>query len=161
LKENIRKVIAAGAIGINFEDRVVGGRDLHAIEDQSRRIEAIRETAEGTAIPLFINARTDVFLQTYPAENNERELAEALRRAKAYAAAGASGLFVPGLRDSNLIKKLCEDSPLPVNIMNLPDTPPIETMAQLGVARVSYGASPYRQMIATLKEAGKSVFLSA
>ena len=158
LKENIRRVIAAGAVGINFEDRIVGGRELHTIEDQSKRIEAIREAAESAAIPFFINARTDVFLQTYPAQHNETQLAESLRRAQAYAEAGASGLFAPGLRDPNLIKRLCDDSPLPVNILTLPDTPSNQTMAQLGVARISYGASPYRQMIAALKEAGKSAF---
>jgi 2-methylisocitrate lyase-like PEP mutase family enzyme len=161
LKENIKNLIAAGGIGINFEDRIVGGGGLHSIEDQSARIEAIREAADAADIPLFINARTDVFLQTYPAENDETQLQQALERAKAYAKAGASGLFAPGLRDPNLIKKLCEDSPLPVNIMVLPDTPPTKTMAALGVARISYGASPYRQMLAALKEAGQKAFTEA
>lgn len=155
LKENIRKLIAAGGIGINFEDRIVGGGGLYSTEDQSARIVAIREAAEAAGIPLFINARTDLFLQTYPAENNEIQVKEALQRATAYAEAGASGLFAPGLRDPNLIQKLCDDSPLPVNIMVLPDTPSTETMSQLGVARISHGAGPYRQMIEALKEAGQ------
>ena len=103
LKENIRNVIAAGAIGINFEDRIMGGRELQTIEDQSARVKAIREAADETSISLFINARTDVFLKTYPAQHNEGELEEALRRADAYAEAGASGLFAPGLRDPELI----------------------------------------------------------
>ena len=155
LKENISNLIAAGGIGLNFEDRIVGGGGLHSIEDQSTRIEAIRDAAETAGIPLYINARTDVFLQTYPAENDETQLQQALERAEAYAKAGASGLFAPGLRDPDLIKKLCEASSLPVNIMVLPDTPPTKTMAALGVARISYGASPYRQMMAALKEAGE------
>lgn len=158
LKDNIRKLIAAGGIGINFEDRIVGGGGLHSIEDQSTRIKAIREAADAAGIPLFINARTDVFLQTYPAENDLAQLQQALARAEAYAEAGASGFFAPGLRDPDLIKKLCEDSPLPVNIMVLPDTPPTKTMAVLGVARISYGASPYRQMTQALKEAGQKAF---
>ena len=161
LKENIKNLIAAGGIGINFEDRIVGGSGLHSIKDQSMRIEAIREASEAAGIPLYINARTDVFLQTYPAENDEAQLQQALERANAYAKAGASGLFAPGLRNSNLIKKLCEDSPLPVNIMVLPDTPSTNTMAALGVARISYGASPFRQMIAALKEAAEKAFTAA
>ena len=158
LKENITRLIAAGGIGINFEDRIVGGGGLYSSEDQSARIAAIREAADATGVPLFINARTDVFLQTYPAENDETQLAEALRRARDYAGAGASGLFVPGLRDPNLIEKLCSNSPLAVNIMVLPDTPPTKTMAELGVARISHGAGPYRQMIQALKEAAQKVF---
>ena len=155
LKQNIQNVIAAGGIGINFEDRIVGGGGLHSIDDQSRRIEAIRDAADTAGVPLFINARTDVFLQTYPAAHDENQLQQALERAEAYAKAGASGLFAPGLRDPDLIKKLCDDSPLPVNIMFLPDTPPTKTMAALGVARISYGAHPYRLMMAALKEAGE------
>jgi 2-methylisocitrate lyase-like PEP mutase family enzyme len=155
LKENIRNLIAAGGIGLNFEDRIVDGNGLHSIEDQSKRIEAIREAAETAGVPLFINARTDVFLQTYPAANDETQLRQALERAEAYAKAGASGFFAPGLRDPDLMRKLCDDSPLPVNILFLPDTPPTRTMAELGVARISYGASPYRLTMAALKEAGE------
>lgn len=161
LKNNIRNVIAAGAIGINFEDRIIGGDELHTIEDQSARIRAIREAADESSIPLFINARTDVFLNTYPATHNESELDKALRRAEAYAAAGASGLFAPGLRDPELIEKLCERSALPVNILTLPDTPPAKTMAQLGVARISHGAAPYRQMSAALTEAAQKAMADA
>ena len=161
LKENIRNVIAAGAIGINFEDRIIESKELQTIEDQSARVTAIREAAEETSIPLFINARTDVFLKTYPAQHNEDELDEALRRAEAYAEAGASGLFAPGLRDPELIEKLCERSPLPVNILVLPDTPPTKKMAELGVARISYGAAPYRQMSAALTEAARKAFADA
>jgi 2-methylisocitrate lyase-like PEP mutase family enzyme len=158
LKENIKKVIAAGAVGINFEDQVVGGQGLYTIEDQCARIEAIREAVEQTSIPLFINARTDVFLKTYPAKHDEAQLDEVIRRAAAYARAGASGLFAPGLRDAEFIKKLCELSPIPVNIMVLPDTPPTRELAKLGVARISYGPGPYRQMMEALKEAGRKAF---
>jgi ADP-ribose pyrophosphatase YjhB (NUDIX family) len=119
---------------------------------------AIREVAEESSIPFFINARTDVFLNTYPAKHDEGQLEEALQRAAAYAGAGASGLFAPGLRDPELIEKLCERLPLPVNILVLPDTPPAKTMAQLGVARISHGAAPYRQMTAALKEAAQKAF---
>ena len=159
LKDNIRNVIAAGAIGINFEDRIIGDDRLQSIADQSARIAAIREAAEQASIPLFINARTDVFLKTNPAQHDESLLEEALQRATAYVDAGASGLFAPGLRDPNLIEKLCERSPLPVNILVFPDTPPVKTMAQLGVARISYGPAPYRQMTEALKEAGRKAFV--
>ena len=158
LKENIEQVIAAGAVGINFEDQIIDGDGLYAIEDQCTRIEAIRETAKKTSIPLFINARTDVFLKTYPAKHDEVQLEEAARRAAAYAEAGASGLFAPGLRDTELIKKLCDGSSVPVNIMVLPDTPPATILAQLGVARISYGAGTYYQMSEALKEAGRQAF---
>jgi 2-methylisocitrate lyase-like PEP mutase family enzyme len=43
-----------------------------------------------------------------------------------------------------------------VNIIALPGTPPNERLAALGVARVSYGPVPYRQMMAVLGEAAKA-----
>ena len=158
LKENIKKVIAAGAVGINFEDQIIGGEGLYTVDEQAARIEALREVAEQSSISLFINARTDVFLKTYPAKHNEAQLDEAVRRAAAYARAGASGFFAPGLRDAEIIKKLCELSPLPLNIMVLPDTPPSKELATLGVARISYGPRPFQQMIETLKERAQKAF---
>jgi 2-methylisocitrate lyase-like PEP mutase family enzyme len=161
LKENIRKVIAAGAVGINFEDRIVGGDGLHAVEDQCARIEAIHEVAAETSVPLFINARTDIFLRLERAKHSAQQLEEALLRAAAYAKAGATGLFAPGLIDLTLIKELCDRSPLPVNILMLADIAPVKTLAQQGVARISYGSGPYRRMIEEFKEAGRKAFAEA
>jgi 2-methylisocitrate lyase-like PEP mutase family enzyme len=161
LKKNIAKVIEAGAVGINFEDQVVGGKGLYSIEEQSTRIAAVREAADKASVPLFINARTDVFLKTLPAATTAEQLQEVIERAAAYAHAGASGLFAPGLRDAAMIKELCDASPLPVNIMVMPDTPSNKEMAGLRVARISYGPGPYRRMIAWLKEAGRAAFASS
>ena len=158
LRKNITRVIEAGAIGINFEDQVVGGEGLYSITEQSERIAAIREAADKADVPLFINARTDVFLKSMPGPHMSEHVDEALERAAAYADAGASGLFAPGLRDADLIGRLCEQSPLPVNIMVMFDTPSVAEMSKLGVARVSYGPGPYRKMIEWLTEAGRTAF---
>ena len=158
LKANIQRVLDAGAVGINFEDQIVGGGGLYSIQEQSQRIAAIREVANADDIPFFINARTDVFLKTYPAIHTPEQLEEVIARADAYATAGASGLFAPGLRDPELIRELCDRSPLPVNIMVLQDTPSNEVLAGLGVARISYGPGPYRQIVEFIKSAAASVY---
>jgi 2-methylisocitrate lyase-like PEP mutase family enzyme len=155
---NVVQAIEAGAIGINFEDQVVGGEGLHSIEAQSARIQAIRQAADATGVPLFINARSDVFLKARVADHNEEHLADAIQRANAYAGAGADGFFAPGLADEGLIEKLCAASPLPVNIMYLPYVPATKRLAELGVARLSYGPKPYRQMMEALKEAAQQAF---
>ena len=157
LKSNINRVIEAGAVGINFEDQIVGGEGLYSIEQQSDRIRAIREAADEAGVPLFINARTDVFLKTLPAPETAEQLDHALGRAAAYAEAGASGLFAPGMRDAELIGRLCDGSPLPVNIFVIPGVPPNEELARLGVARISYGPGPYRKMVAWLTAAAAEV----
>jgi len=155
LHDTIAQVIAAGTVGINFEDQLVGGEGLYSIDEQSTRIKAVREVADNAGVPLFINARTDIFLKASPVDHNDQHLEQALERATAYAEAGGSGFFAPGLRDAGRIEQLCSRSPLPVNIMILPDTPTPKIMADLGVARISYGPGPYRQMIVALQAAAR------
>ncbi len=154
VKDNVIKIIEAGAVGINFEDQIVDGEGLYSIEDQCIRISAIREVAKHAEIPIFINARTDLFFKTDTTNHNNELLEKALVRASAYAESGANGFFVPGLKDAKYIKKLCERSPIPVNVMIMSDTPSPKQLAELGVARISYGPGPYCQMINCLKEAG-------
>lgn len=147
LRKNIADVIETGAVGINFEDQIIGGNGLFSVSDQCDRINAIRQTADQKAVPVFINARTDIFLKVDTINHNEFHLEEAITRSKAYADAGADGFFAPGLTDAKHIKKLCEQSPIPVNIMVLSDTPSLKELSELGVARISYGPYPYCQMI--------------
>ncbi|MGI9490135.1 MAG: isocitrate lyase/PEP mutase family protein [Geminicoccaceae bacterium] len=148
---HVARIMEAGAIGINFEDRIVGGDGLYDVDMQTARIAAIRQSADKRQLPFFINARTDLFLQA-PAEKHGEILAAAKERALAYRDAGASGFFAPGLLDEPLITDLCEASPLPVNIMMTKTAPPLVRLAELGVARVSHGPSPFRSMMASLQE---------
>lgn len=148
----VRLVMEAGAIGINFEDQIVGGQGLYPVEVQAARIRGIRHAADQMGVPLFINARTDIFLKN---AETDALLDDAIARAKVYAEAGGDGFFAPGLAEAGRIEKLCAASPLPVNIMFLPHAPAPQRMAELGVARISYGPRPYRQMMEALKEAGR------
>ena len=147
---NVARVIAAGAIGINFEDQVVGGEGLHAPDLQSERIAAIRRAADAADIPFFINARTDLFLKERDSAKQADLLGEAKERAAACAEAGASGFFVPGLVDPELIGAICQAVSLPVNVMMLSGAPSIADLAGLGVARISYGPGPYFEAMKTL-----------
>lgn len=159
VRATIQQVIAAGAVGVNFEDGVVGTADLYSVEKQAARIRALRETANTAGVGLFINARTDVYLNAGTAEHGRMQLEEALLRADAYAAAGASGFFVPGLVDIGSIRELCERSPLPVNVMMMPGAPPPAELADAGVTRISHGPGPYRLAMKALKDAAEAALL--
>ncbi|WP_420584362.1 isocitrate lyase/PEP mutase family protein [Ruegeria sp.] len=149
---NTQRALETGVIGFNFEDQIVGTSDLYDIETQEARVRAMREGCDAAGIPAFINSRTDIFLKAKPDTHDNAMLDEAIARAKAYADAGASGFFAPGLKDEDMIARLCDSTDLPVNIIALPGTPDTATLASLGVARISYGPVPYRQMIAWLQE---------
>ena len=152
LRENVSRLMGAGAIGINFEDQIVGGEGLHAIDVQSERIAAIRAAADAAGLPFFINARTDLFLKERDADRHKSLVQDAVERASAYADAGASGFFVPGLTDPDLVGKICADVPLPVNVMMAPKAPSIGVLSDCGVARVSFGGWPYMDATAALTE---------
>ena len=152
LASNISKLLDLGIIGINFEDRVVKGSGLYDIDRQAKRIAAIRHAAERKGVPLFINARTDVFL------GNSGDVDEALERAKAYASAGASGFFIPGLTEADHIRRIAEEATLPVNVMVMEGVPSNDKLAKLGVARVSYGPIPYIEAMEALQKKASKLF---
>ena len=152
LADNVLRLLDLGVIGINFEDRIVKGSGLYSIDRQARRIAAIRKAAEQKGVDLFINARTDVFFEHGDAA--AQAVGEALDRAKAYAAAGASGFFIPGLVDDALIGRVSKVVTLPVNVMVMDGVPSNGRLSELGVARISYGPIPYvRAMIGLRQEA--------
>ena len=151
---NVAALAATGAIGCNFEDQVIGtaSRMLHPIHDQVARISAIRRTV-GT--DFFINARTDIFLSA-PADMHDAAMVDAaIERARAYADAGASGLFVPGLVDLKLLERVCSGSTLPVNFMAFNGAPGAAQVAQTGVARISHGPGPFRLAMKALIDAAR------
>lgn len=155
--ENIARLVDHGVAGINFEDRIVSGTGLYGIEAQCERIAAIRSMADARGIPLFINARTDMFLGTGFAPENG--LNEARERATAYAKAGASGFFVPGLVDLHAIAELCDTIDLPLNVMVMPGLPDMRALLDAGVARISYGPAPYLLAMETMRHAAQDVLV--
>lgn len=159
--ETIGLAIAAGAVGCNLEDSFPANGRLRETKDQGDRIRRARQTADAADVRFFINARTDVFFQQPREQHDDAMVAEAVGRAHAYAEAGADGLFVPGLADIDLIARLAEASPLPLNIMVGDTTPPVGALAERGVARVSYGPGPYLVAMKALEQAARAPLLLA
>ena len=155
LAAHMKRLAETGAVGCNFEDQVVGGEGLHSIDTQAARIRAAR-SAVGP--DFFINARTDIFLKAKPGTHDQAKVDEALERARAYAEAGASGLFAPGLADLALLGRLCAASPLPVNFMAFPGAPSAADVAAAGVARISHGPFPYKLAMKALAEAAREFY---
>lgn len=146
---NIARLAGTGAVGCNFEDQIVGGEGLHPIAFQAERIAAAR-AAVGP--DFFINVRTDLFLKAPQETHDEALTDEAIARVRAYAEAGASGFFVPMLGDLKLLRRVCGESPLPVNFMTYPGCPSNEEVAAAGVARISHGPFPHMALMKQLEE---------
>jgi methylisocitrate lyase len=155
--ETIRLAIEAGAVGSNLEDSFPANGKLRDPAGQCDRIRRARQTAIAAKIHFFLNARTDVFFQTSAEHHDSAMFAVAVERARAYADAGADGLFAPGLADMSLIAQLAKASPLPLNIMIGDATPTLCALAEDGVARVSYGPRPYLMAMKPLEDAARAV----
>jgi 2-methylisocitrate lyase-like PEP mutase family enzyme len=152
IAETVTAILIAGAVGINLEDQIIGSGKRYDIQAQVERIHAARNAAQNFGLDLFINARTDVYLQAELLTHSEKHLEEAIERGYEYAGAGANGFFVPGLRHSKAIATLCKELSLPVNIMLLENTPSEEELASLGVARISKGPRPYLAAMNSLRK---------
>ena len=132
VEESVARVVEAGAVGINIED------GSGAPDSLCRKIERAKRAGQHFGIDLFVNARTDVYLRGLAPEG--KRVAEALSRAKLYRDAGASGIFVPGLRDAGEIRAIAAEAGLPLNVMAWPGLPPAAELARLGVRRLSAGS---------------------
>ena len=152
---NVARLAQTGAIGCNFEDQVVGGEGLHDIADQVARIRAIREAV---GADFFLNARTDIFLKAPADSHDDAKVDEAIARAEAYADAGASGFFVPGLVNLPLLERVCAAAPIPVNFMAFPGAPGAADVAGVGVARISHGPFPYKDAMQALNAAAGEIY---
>lgn len=139
----VARVLETGAVGINIEDAhpapASPDQPLRPIAEQATRLAAARSAANHARIPLYINARIDVFLRRAGAESER--LAETLDRARAYLDAGASGIFVLGVRDPETIAALTAGIDAPVNVGGAPGALSVAELGKLGVARVSMGSA--------------------
>ena len=151
---SVQRAADAGTIGINLEDKDPVTRALFSTADQSARI------AAAAASGVFVNARADLFILAPPAEHDAAMVDALIERAKAYADAGARGLFAPFLQDAKLIARLCAASPLPVNILMRPGCPDHKTLAGLGVARISHGHGPWAAAMDWLEEQARAAINS-
>ncbi|GIF97917.1 isocitrate lyase/PEP mutase family protein [Catellatospora citrea] len=146
--ETVRLVVAAGAAGVNLEDSDrIGPAPLLPVDEAARRIAAARAAA---GAGLFINARVDTFLRG-------GAVADALTRARAYVAAGADGVFVPGTADPAVIAELVAGVGAPLNILAGPGSPTVAELAALGVARVSLGSSVAEAAYAVMRRAAEEL----
>lgn len=145
-----RAVIEAGAVGMNLEDTTDRAEDpLLDLSLQVEKIKAVLEETQRTGVRIVLNARTDVYLlQVGPAE---RRYELALKRLAAFRDAGADCLFVPGVRDSETIRRFVVDLQYPMNILAGPGSPSIPELEKLGVARVSLGSAPMRATLGLLR----------
>src|SRR4051794_3121395 len=149
----LRTVEAAGC------HRGDSGCAAGSLRDPGRRggwLRAVREAASAEGYPLVINARVDVFLHAFLAGagpgTQEELVPEALQRANSYLEAGVDCVFPIVLWETDALRRFMSEVRGPVNVVRLPPAPSIAELAAMGVARVSWGVSLYRDAMARFEE---------
>jgi 2-methylisocitrate lyase-like PEP mutase family enzyme len=127
--------------GLNIEDS--SQDQLVAPTMLAAKVAAIKERSP----EVFVNARVDTYWL-----GQDASVEATLVRAGAYVAAGADGIFVPGASDPEVVRRLCAEIPVPVNVLAVPGTS-VDALGELGVRRVSTGSLPYRAALHAALEA--------
>jgi 2-methylisocitrate lyase-like PEP mutase family enzyme len=150
VSETVRRIAAAGAVGINLEDKHrAGDSPLRLIADQLERLEAARAGADAEGATIFINARTDTFLAGVGPPEERLDLAR--KRLREFQSVGVDGVFVPAA-PLDVIEVLVAATLLPLNVLLSPVCDDAGTLAALGVARLSTGSGPYRATIGVAQQ---------
>lgn len=134
VQQNVARLIEAGAAGLNIEDSMLSASGpLRDIDDAVARVAAARRAADEAGIPLAINARVDS-LVSKPAD-----WAGAMERANRYLDAGATSIFMLRLPTEGLVERAVRDVNGPISVISNPTSVSLKKLAELGVARVSFG----------------------
>ena len=139
LKENIKRLLETGIVGINIEDVDKKTNSLWPGEIQCEKIQLIKKISEEIGVPLFINARTDVYIRGKGFDTPEAKLEETLKRGFAYKNAGADCFYPITMNREEDIKKTVEQLRMPVNVLIMDGIPDLKVINEMGVARVSLG----------------------
>lgn len=150
--ETVRRAIGRGVVGANVEDR------LRPLDEAVAAVEAIVAAGEAEGVPFVLNARTDAFVRGggRPADES---VADAIERGRAYLAAGADLVFVPGILDADVTRRLVEGiGERRVSVIGLPGALTAAEYEALGVARISYGPTTQRVALTALQDVAAELY---
>jgi 2-methylisocitrate lyase-like PEP mutase family enzyme len=150
--ETIRKAIGVGVVGANVEDRLAPLADSIAV------VEAIVAAGESEGVPFVLNARTDALVSGGERPVSE-SIADAIERGRAYLEAGASLVFVPGVLDADVTRKLVEGiGDRKISVIGLKGALTAAEYEELGVARISYGPETQRVALTALEDTASDLY---
>jgi 2-methylisocitrate lyase-like PEP mutase family enzyme len=151
-----------GAAGCNLEDTDHASGGLRDPDAQAEWFRAVRQAAADDGYPLVINARVDVFLGAFlagggGAGTQEALVPDAVLRANAYLEAGVDCVYPITLWEADAVRQFVSEAGGPVNIVRLPPAPSLAELAELGVARVSWGLLLYREAMSRFEDQLRSL----
>ncbi len=154
--ELVAALRSAGAAGFNLEDTDYATGSLRDADRHAEWLRAVRQAADQDDYRPVINARIDVFLWPFlagaGAGRQDELVPEAVRRANAYLAAGVDCVFPIALWEADALRRFLSEVHGAVNVVRLPQAPSLDELADLGVARISWGHLLFRGAMARFGE---------
>lgn len=147
-----RRAIEAGVVGGNLEDQ------MKPLDQAVAAVEAVLAAGRDAGIDFVLNARTDALVRAGDTPRT-RAVDQAIERGRAYLAAGAPVVFVPGLLARDEIRAVAEAfGPRRLSVISAPGVSlPTSELQELGVARVSTGPFTQRVALTALQDAAAAV----
>jgi len=136
--KNVTRCIATGVAGLSIEDSPNNATTpLYDFELSVARVKAARAAIDRAGGDVVFTGRAENFIRGVP------DLDDAIRRLKAYAAAGADCLYAPGIKTREQIEAVVKAvAPKPVNFLNSGAFGfTVSDLATMGVRRISVGGS--------------------
>jgi len=136
--ENVARCIQTGVAGLSIEDSPNDGKTpLYDLDTAVARVKAARAAIDRAGGDVVFTARAENFVR------GVNDLDDAIRRLKAYAAAGADCLYAPGINKREQIEAVVRAvAPKPVNFLNSGAFGfTVSDLATMGVRRISVGGS--------------------
>ena len=135
---NVRLCIDTGVAGLSIED-FTGNESapLYDFDLALARVKAARKAIDQAGGDVVFTARTEGFI------HGRTDMAETLRRLKAFADAGADCLYAPGIKTREQIEAVVKAvAPKPVNLlMSFAVGFTVNDIAGMGVRRISVGGT--------------------
>jgi 2-methylisocitrate lyase-like PEP mutase family enzyme len=129
----VDRLLDAGAVGCNLEDTDHATRGLRDMAEQAGYLAAVKAAGRERGVDVVLNARVDVHVRGGTLEDG-------LARARAYREAGADCVYPILCHEEDGIAAYVQAAAI-VNVHVHPSAPGLARLAELGVARASYGSS--------------------
>jgi 2-methylisocitrate lyase-like PEP mutase family enzyme len=152
--ETVRLACEAGLAGLSIEDTDLPGTGAYPFDLAVERVRAAASAARALGRDMVLVARADGVM------NGTYDLAEGLRRLRAFEAAGADCLYLPMPPSFEDVSVICRSVSRPVNALAAgPFARRTHTdFAQAGVARISLGSALARATHRVIVDAAHAMF---
>ncbi len=150
----VRLSAEAGLAGICIEDTIGASAKYYDFDLAVERVRAASAAARALADDFFFVARADGVM------TGGYDIEEALRRVKAFDAAGADGIYVPLPKSFDDLKRIVAATDKPVNVLAAGPYAKFSRAdyAKAGLARISLGSALARVTHRAIHDAAQAMF---